>query len=105
MDAKKIADALTAYLQVLRGDNDDPFLERNIGKVLSKLNATSTFNACPFGEVLTTEALRALLNEYREKYRRICTIAELSYSGFSSTEYKIPMLPSDHEKYVQVWCL
>ena len=74
---KKIADALTAYLQVLRGDNDDPFLERNIGKVLSKLNATSTFKACPFGEVLTTEALRGLLNEYQMKYRRICAIAAL----------------------------
>ena len=81
---KKIADALTAYLQVLRGDNDDPFLERNIRKALSKLNATYTFNASPTREVLTTEALRDLLNEYHDKYRRICAIAELPYSGFSS---------------------
>ena len=96
---------LTACLQVFRGDNDDSFLERNIRKALSKLNATSTFNACPFGEVLTTEALRGLLNEYHEKYRKICAIAELPYSGFSSMEYMILMLSSDHEKYVQVWCL
>ena len=74
---KKIADALTACFQVLRGGNDDPFLERNIKKAVSKLNATSTFNACPSGEVLTTEALRGLLNEYQMKYRRICAIAAL----------------------------
>ena len=102
---KNIADALTVCLQVFRGDNDDSFLERNIRKALSKLNATYTFNACPTREVLTTEALRDLLNEYHEKYRRICAIAELPYSGFSSMEYMILMLSSDHEKYVQVWCL
>jgi len=90
---------------VFRGDNDDSFLERNIRKALSKLNATSTFDAYPSGEVLTTEALRGLLNEYHEKYRKICAIAELPYSGFSSMEYMILMLSSDHEKYVQVWCL
>ena len=81
------------------------FWKKNIRKALSKLNATSTFDAYPSGEVLTTEALRGLLNEYHEKYRRICAIAELPYSGFSRTEYKIMMLPPDYEKYVQVWCL
>ena len=83
---------------------DDPFLKKNIRKALSKLNASSGFNACPSGEVFTAQALRGLLNEYHEKYRRICAIAELPYSGFSRTEYKIMMLPPDYEKYVQVWC-
>ena len=95
---------LTVCLQVLRGANDDPFLERNIRKALSKLNVYPDFNACPSGEVFTAQALRGLLNEYHEKYRRICAITELPYSGFSRTEYKIMMLPPDYEKYVQVWC-
>lgn len=92
---KKIAEALTACLKVFREENDDPFLERNITKALSKLNASPDFNACPSGEVFSTQALRGLLIEYQEKYRRISAIAELLYSKFSRTEFKIMMLPSD----------
>ena len=80
---KKITDALTACLKVFRKENEDPFLERNIRKALSKLNSSPGFNACPSGEVLTPQALRGLLNEYHEKYRRICAITELPYSNFS----------------------
>ena len=89
---------------MLRGANDDPFLERNIRKALSKLNVYPDFNACPSGEVFTAQALKDLLNEYQKKYRRICAIAELAYSKFSRMEFKIMMLPPDYEKYVQVWC-
>ena len=89
---------------MLRGANDDPFLERNIRKALSKLNVYPDFNACPSGEVFTAQALKDLLNEYQKKYRRICAIAELPYNKFSRMEYKIMMLPSDYEKHVQVWC-
>ena len=102
---KKIEDVLTACLQVFRGENDDPFLERNIRNVLSKLNSSPDFNVCPSGEVFTAQALRGLLNEYHEKYTRIRAIAELPYNKFSRMEYKIMMLPSDYEKHVQVWCL
>ena len=90
---------------MLRGANDDPFLERNIRNVLSKLNSSPDFNVCPSGEVFTAQALRGLLNEYHEKYTRIRAIAELPYNKFSRMEYKIMMLPSDYEKHVQVWCL
>lgn len=99
---KKVADALTACLQVFRGNNEDPFLQRNITNALSKLSASPTFSPCPSGEVLTAQALRGLLHEYHEKYRRICAIAELPYSRFNKTEYKIWMSPPDYEKHVQV---
>ena len=102
---KKITDALTACLKVFRKENEDPFLERNIRKALSKLNSSPGFNACPSGEVLTPQALRGLLNEYHEKYRRICAITELPYNNFSRREYMIMMLPHDYEKHVQVWSL
>jgi hypothetical protein len=100
--SKKIDAALAASVQAVRGGKEDPFLERNIMKAVSKLNATDLFNSSTSGEVLTAEALRTLLYQQRERYRRVCEIADLPYCVFSRFYYKIKMLPNDYENHIQV---
>ena len=102
--SRKIAAAVNASLQATRRENEDPFLERNIIKAVSKLNATNLFQCSQRGEVLTVEALRNLLYQQRERYQRVCQIADLPYGIFSRRYYKIFMSPTDYENHIKV-CL
>ena len=100
----KIDAAINASLQATRGGKEDPFLERNIIKAVSKLNATNLFHCSQRGEVLTAEALRNILYQQRERYQRVCQIADLPYGRFSKSHYQILMSPTDYEKHIMV-CL
>jgi hypothetical protein len=94
--------ALNASLQATRGGKQDPFLERNIIKTVTKLNATILFNCNRSGQVLTAEDLRILLNQLRERYQRICQIADLPYANFSRRYYKLLMAPDDYDNHIKV---
>jgi aspartate/methionine/tyrosine aminotransferase len=67
---------------MLLGGTYDPLEEHYIIKAVSKLNATIMFRGSPSGLVLTREALRALLCEYRARYYRIFAIADFHYCHF-----------------------
>jgi len=102
--SRKIDAAVNASLQATRGGKEDPFLERNIIKAVSKLNATNLFHCSQRGEVLTAEALMNILYQQRERYQRVCQIADLSYGSFCRRYYKIYMSPTDYENHIKV-CL
>lgn len=95
----KIGAALNTSLQVVRGGKDDPFIGKNLRKIVSKLNASLPFS---IGKELTTDALRELLYEYRARHTRICEISDLPYGKFSTSKYKIVMNTEDYEKHVKV---
>jgi hypothetical protein len=99
---KRMDAALNASLEATRGGKQDPFLERNIIKAVTKLNATILFNCSPSEQVLTAEALRILLYQLRERYQRICQIADLPYGSFSRRYHKIFMSPDDYENHIKV---
>jgi hypothetical protein len=94
--------ALHASLQVVRGGKEDPFLKRNIMKAVSKLNATDLFIYSTSGEALTAEALRTFLYQQRERYQRVCEIADLPYSRFSRWSNEIRMEPENYENHIKV---
>lgn len=98
----KVEAALHASLQVVSGGKEDPISERNILKTVSKLNATCLFNSSTSGEVLTPEALRTFLYQQRERYQRICQIADLPYSSFSRFQNEIRMVPTNYEHHIKV---
>ncbi|TVU29082.1 hypothetical protein EJB05_20626, partial [Eragrostis curvula] len=90
--------ALEAIWRVVREHRDDPFRENNLEQAVLMLNATIA------PQHLTTDDLRALLEDQRHLYHRVCELANHpSVLGFSSTRFKIMMLPDKYASHIQAF--
>ncbi|TVU19444.1 hypothetical protein EJB05_35594, partial [Eragrostis curvula] len=98
--------ALDAIWRAVREHRDDHFRENNLAQAVSRLNATiPTTSHTMAPQHLTTNDLRALLEDQRQLYHRVCELANHpSVLGFSSTTFKIMMLPDQYASHVQVAC-
>lgn len=85
---RRVDVALSTSLDVIRGGKYDPFEENYLIKTVSKLNAMFRLSTSPYSQVLTTEALRALLFEYRAQYHMICVFVDFPYCRFVGKHYK-----------------
>ncbi|TVU08440.1 hypothetical protein EJB05_41844, partial [Eragrostis curvula] len=97
--------ALDAIWRAVREHRDDPFRENNLAQAVSRLNATipkTSHTMAP--QHLTTNDLRALLEDQRQLYHRVCELANHpSVLGFSSTRFKIMMLPDQYASHIQAF--
>ncbi|TVU20624.1 hypothetical protein EJB05_36839, partial [Eragrostis curvula] len=97
--------ALDTIWRAVREHRDDPFRENNLAQAVSRLNATiPTTSHTIAPQHLTTNDLRALLEDQRQLYHRVCELANHpSVLGFSSTTFKIMMLPDQYASHIQAF--
>ncbi|TVU19400.1 hypothetical protein EJB05_35546, partial [Eragrostis curvula] len=97
--------SLDAIWRAVREHRDDPFRENNLAQAVSRLNATiPTTSHTMAPQHLTTNDLRALLEDQRQLYHRVCELANHpSVLGFSSTIFKIMMLPDQYASHIQAF--
>lgn len=96
--------ALHTIFRLTQKGPKDPFNENILLQATSKLRATpwDRETTAPLLNV-TTDDLRALLNERRQTYQRICELADSpSTLGFSSVSNRIMMFPDQYERHIQV---
>ena len=101
-----IDQTLTCTLEVVRGGRDDPFDEDNIRQAVTtcRSRATSPSNASLLQQV-TVSQLTQLLMDMRQRYVRICELADHPCTvGFSKRCHKIVMSPEDAAQHILVRC-
>src|SRR6266540_3895811 len=99
-----IDQALTCTLEVVRGGRDDPFDEDNIRQAVTtcRSRATSSSNSSLLQHA-TVGQLRQLLMDMRQRYVRICELADHPWTvGFSQRYHKIVMSPKDAAQHILV---
>src|SRR6266540_1178031 len=101
---RMIDQALACMLEVVRGGQDDPFDEDNIRQAVTtcKSRATSSSNTSLLQQV-TVSQLTQLLMDMRQRYVRICELADHPWIvGFSQRYHKIVMSPEDATQHILV---
>src|SRR5438105_12743834 len=101
---RMIAQALTCTLEVVQGGRDDPFDEDNIQQAMTtcRSRAMSSSNTSPLQQV-TVGQLTQLLMDIRQRYVRICELADHPCTiGFSKRYHKIVMSPEDAVQHILV---
>src|SRR6266542_5895145 len=101
---RMIDQALTCTLEVVRGDRDDPFDEDNIRQAVTtcRSRTTSSSNTSPLQQV-TVGQLTQLLIDMRQRYVRICELADHPCTvDFSKRYHKIVMSPEDAAEHILV---
>src|SRR5438128_11296024 len=96
--------ALTCTLQVTRGGRDEPFDEDNIPQAVTACRSRpmSSSNSNLLQQV-TVGQLTQLLMDMRQRYVRICELADHpSTIGFSWRYRKIVMSPEDATQHILV---
>src|SRR5438105_12413864 len=101
---RMIDQALTCTLEVTRGGQDDPFDEDNIRQPVtacrSRLMSSSNSNLL---QQVTVGQLTQLLMDMRQRYVRICELADHPrIVGFSKRYHKIVMSLEDAAQYILV---
>ena len=96
--------SLTCTLEVVRGGRDDPFNEDNIWQAVTtcRSRAPSSSNSSLLQQV-TIGQLTQLLMDMRQRYVRICELADHPRTvGFSQRYHKIVMNPEDAIQHILV---
>src|SRR5438105_1818874 len=99
-----IDQALTCMLEVVRGGRDDPFDGDNIRQavITCRSRAMSSSNTSLLQQV-TIGQLTQLLMDMRQRYVRICELADYPRTvGFSQRYHKIIMSPEDAAQHILV---
>ena len=101
---RMIDQALTCTLEVVRGGREDPFNEDNIRQAVAtcRSRATGSSNTSLLQQV-TGDQLTQLLMDMRQRYVRICELADHPRTvGFSKRYHKIVMSPEDAAQHILV---
>src|SRR6266498_6086745 len=91
-----IDQALTCTLEVVRGGRDDPFDEDNIRQAVTtcRSRAMSSSNSSLLQQV-TIGHLTQLLMDMRQRYVRICELANHPYTVGFSKRYRMIIMSSE----------
>ena len=101
---RMIDQALICTLEVVRGGREDPFDEDNIRQVVAtcRSRAAGSSNTSLLQQV-TGDQLTQLLMDMRQRYVRICELADHPCTvGFSKRYHKIIMSPEDAAQHILV---
>ena len=101
---RMIGQALTCMLEVVRGGRDDPLDEENIRQAVIICRSTSTRSShSSLLQEVTVGQLTQLLTDMRQRYVRICELADQPRTIYFSLRYRrIVMSPEDAAQHILV---
>ena len=101
---RMIGQALTCMLEVVRGGRDDPLDEENIRQAVTICRSTSTRSShSSLLQEVTVGQLTQLLTNMRQRYVRICELADQPRTICFSPRYRrIVMTPEDAAQHILV---